>query len=156
MHLIQPHGIDPIIPLIVPLTPKRRSFPKSHALTDWLIRTLPEMLVSSSSYSFIVVLFIITLSLLCRHILGLRKWSWEIISKRLRCPWATYIFSLVLRKNRNFCKKKNILTQVQHIYYYWKMSCFTAFWAFELKTLKAFWIIPFLSSGLVSGKEVKY
>ena len=29
---------------IVPLTPKRRSFPNSHALTDWLIRTLAEML----------------------------------------------------------------------------------------------------------------
>ena len=29
---------------IVPLTPKRRSFPKSHALLDWLIRTLEKML----------------------------------------------------------------------------------------------------------------
>ena len=32
---------------IVPLTPKRRSFPKPHALTDWLIRTLAEMLPNS-------------------------------------------------------------------------------------------------------------
>ena len=31
LHLIQPHGIEPIIPLhCTTLTPKRRSFPKSH------------------------------------------------------------------------------------------------------------------------------
>ena len=43
MHSIQPHGIDPI----VPLTLKRKSLPYSHALTDWLIRTLAEMLPNS-------------------------------------------------------------------------------------------------------------
>ena len=32
---------------IVPFTPKTRSFHKSHALTDWLIRTLAEMLPKS-------------------------------------------------------------------------------------------------------------
>ena len=32
---------------IVPLTPKRKSFPNSHALTDWLTRTLAEMLPNS-------------------------------------------------------------------------------------------------------------
>ena len=40
MHLIQLHGINPI----VPLTPKMRSFPKSHVLTDRLIKTLAAML----------------------------------------------------------------------------------------------------------------
>ena len=48
MHSIQPHGIDPIG--MVPLTPKQRSLPKSHA-------QLTEMLPNSCELGVIFAVF---------------------------------------------------------------------------------------------------
>ena len=77
---------------IVPLTPKRRRFPYSHALTDRLIRTLSEMLPNSCNIFTISQKFII-----CLHHFKLRLIdavkvlsTTKLIRARLGLSWTIY------------------------------------------------------------------